>query len=113
MTRYKLKKAARQFFDKKLHEEIKPLEFWNKKTISANLLDEVDKVYIDFGIKRSESTTDLKGWNNNNEDPNAHFHFTVYVNDMQYVDYKNIEIAEVMDEIQKVLNVYFKNQESY
>lgn len=108
MARYKLKKEARQFFEENLHKEIKPLQFWLDERISERLLDEVDKVYINYGIKTSESAAQLCGWSSNNGEPNAHFHFTVIVDDMSLNDYKNIEIAEVMDEIQKVLNKYFK-----
>lgn len=112
MSKYKLKKEARQFFEEKLHKEIKPLKFWNEETISERLLDEVDKVYVDYGIKASESRTDLCGWSSNNGEPNAHFEFTVRVNDMPNDDYKNVKIADVMDEIQKVLNKHFKKWSS-
>ena len=109
MTKFRLKKEARQFFKEKFHYEVKPLDYWESHIISPNLLDEVDRVYVEFGTKYTESETKLKGWSSNNGDPNAYFNFTVYVNNMGAKDYRNVNIPDVMDEIQKVLNRFFKD----
>ncbi len=108
MTKYKLKKKARQFFDEKFHEKIFSLEFWQKETISINLLEEVENVYVDYGIKSSELGTSLKGWDSNNGNPKAQFHFTVNVNEISNKNYDRVKIPELMDEMQKVLNKFFK-----
>ena len=108
MAKYKLKKEARQFFDEKFHEKIYPLDVWKKEVISIKLLDEVDNVYIDFGIKSSESGTSLQGWCSDNGNPKAHFHFTVNVTDISNSNYESVNIPHVMDEMQKMLNKYFK-----
>lgn len=108
MNLYKLKKEARQFFPGDLSYKTMPLERWESLIIPVNLLDEVEKVYIDFG-RKDGIRTDLRGWSSNDGSPNAHFEFTVRVNDIENEEYKEVSIPDVMDEIQKVLNKYFKN----
>ena len=105
--KYKLKKEARQFFDEKHHTNIYPIEVWKKEGIHINLLDEVDRVYIDYGIKFSESGTGLKG--HSGEKKEAHYEFTIRVLDMDYKEYENVKVAPLMDELQKVCDRYFKN----
>lgn len=107
MSHYKLKKEARQFFEEKFHKEVKPLKYWESLIISERLLDEVDKVYIEYG-KKIGDRTELCGWSSNDGYPVARFEFTVYVNDMSDTNYENVKVSDVMDEIQAVLNKYFK-----
>ena len=107
--KYKLKKEARQFFDENLHNEIKTKEFWEKQLISIALLDEVDRVYIDYGRRTSQNSANLCGWSSNNGIvPEAHFDFTVKVSDIDYKDYVKVKPSDLMDEMQKVLNRFFR-----
>ena len=108
MGKYKLKKEARQFFDEKYHTKIYPLSIWEKELISINLLDEVENVYVDYGVKTSPNSSNLSGWSSNDGNPKAHFEFTVNVLDIENRSYESVKVAEVIDEIQKVLNKYFK-----
>ncbi len=108
MNKYRLKKDARQFFDEKFHDKISSLEFWEKEIISINLLDEVENVYVEYGIKSSENGTSLKGWGDGYGNPKAQFHFTVNVKDISCKKYDTVKIPELMDEMQKVLNRFFK-----
>jgi hypothetical protein len=101
---YKLKKEARNFFDENLAKEVKPLKFWKNENIHINLLEEVDNVYVEYGIKRSETVTDLRGWESGDGNPKAHLNFTVYIRNLAEGSYNSIDITEMMDEIQKTLN---------
>lgn len=104
-TKYKLKKDARQFFDEKYHEKIQPLEYWNEITVHKNLLDEVERCYIDYGHEFG-TRTDLSGWTSIGN--KAEFRFTLNVTDINNTDYDKVNVAELMDEMQKVCNKYFK-----
>lgn len=110
--KYKLKVDARKFFPEKLHEEVQDMKLWQKHhCIPIELLDEVDKVYLEFGhsykLKSGSKTSDLCGFDNTKK--KGKFHFTVNVDDFKYENYKSVKISELMDAIQKVLNTYFKN----
>jgi hypothetical protein len=110
MTKYKLKKEARQFFEDKYHQEIKEISFWKDLCIPIQLLDEVDIVYVDYGhesiLTSGTKTSSLKGWSR--EGKRAEFRFSLQVNDIEISDYEKVDIVELMDEIQKVTNSYFK-----
>jgi len=107
----KLKKKARQFFEIQYHKEIKPLKFWQSLNIHLNLLDEVELCYIDYGhtekLSESATCTSLCGWTY--EGNKATFRFTLNVSDIEHSQYDKVKIAEVMDEMQKVANKYFKD----
>lgn len=109
-TKFKLKKQARQFFDKELHSAIMSLDSWKKNEISIHLLDEVESIYVEYGIKSGENSKNMKGWSSNNGNPTAHINFTLHINDINLDEYDDIDISEVMDKIQSVLNTYFKNK---
>lgn len=66
-------------------------------------------VYVDYGVKTSPNGYNLSGWSSNNGNPKAHFEFTVNVLDIEIRSYESVKVAEVIDEIQKVLNKYFKS----
>ena len=104
-TKYRLKKEAREFFEKHYHTDIKSIESWKSCCIPRQLLEKVENVYIDYGIWENPNTLSIKSWDRRN---GGKFEFTVYVNDMTNEEYKNVNMSEVMDEIQKVLNNYFK-----
>jgi hypothetical protein len=108
MIKYKLKKEARQFFHKDYEVTIKPTEFWQKENIHENLLDKVDNVHIDYGIASSDYSKNLSGWNSNDGEPNARYHFTVNIDGIASRNYNQVSVPDMMDEIQKVLNRYFE-----
>jgi hypothetical protein len=108
MAKYKLKIAARQFFDKKFHDKVEPLDYWHDRFINATLLDEVEKVFVELGHQVDDVRTDISGWRSNHNEPKALFYFTVNVMDITSREYDQINRAEVLDEIQAVLNRYFK-----
>lgn len=105
--KYKLKPDARKYFDDHLQREVQAKEWWEKKVIPIQLLEEVPNIYIEYGRKISECSTTLKGWQSDGE--RAKFEFTLVVNDISYPDYNKVSIPYLMDKIQSVVNDYFKN----
>lgn len=103
--KYKLKEAARQFFDKDTARRIDTLDCWQKQTIPIQLLEEVSNVHIEYGHKNG-IRTDLCEWKNEGEV--AEFKFTVVVSEIGNKDYESVSIPYVMDKIQKVLDEVFK-----
>ena len=106
MKKYRLKKEARQFFDGELGKEIQPIKYWNSKTIPIELLDEVERVWVVLGHENGNSTS-LDGWTSQ-RGGEAHFHFTIKAMDIENSDYNAVKIPELMDEIQKACNKFFK-----
>lgn len=103
--KYKLKKEARQFFDDKYSEKIYPLKTWNSEGIHINLLDKVSRVFVDYGQKRNESSTDLKSWHGSNK--TAEIQFTLCVSEIDYSEYDDLDIPELMDNLQKTVDKFF------
>ncbi len=104
MKKFKLKKEARQFFDKDYHKEINSFEFWETLKIPLPLLDEVESVYIDYGHcdkNPNGSTTRLASWQSDGK--SAQYRFTVHVQDINLTEYASVNISELMDEMQKVV----------
>ena len=110
MTRmYQLKKEARQFFEH-LSKFKKPIEFWERNNVHENLLQEVETVYITHGSQLSDAGTHLSSWYSNDGDPIGKMYFTVNINGLPFAEFEKINEAEMMDEMQKVLNLYFNKQ---
>ena len=105
MEKYKLKVDARRFFNDKYYKLNEPLEYWDKLKIPIQLLDEVDLVYVDYGIKTNESSQTLCGY----KLEYSHFNFKLVLDNITYKKYNSVEIHKLMDEIQKVTNKYFKD----
>jgi len=112
--KYRLKKDARQFFEKKqISTDIYTLSKWKDvHGIPEELLEEVPRVHVSYGHERIGSTgvrsSHLGGWRS--DEQMAYFQFTVWVNDVSNTDYSSIKQDEMMDEIQKVLDRYFKHR---
>jgi hypothetical protein len=109
--KYKLKKEARQFFDnQKYHTTIQSLESWESSKIPIQLLDEVERCYVAYGHKeqltKDLTTTSLSSWSQ--ESNAAEFKFSLKVSDITIVQHNKVKIAELMDEMQKVANKFFK-----
>lgn len=105
--KYKLKQEVRKFFTETPQKEIMTLEDWNKNyTVCSEILEEVPRVYVHSGISRDEGKSySIRGWGSSPKE--AHFHFTVRVQDIECKEYEEVKIPELMDEVQKVLNKYF------
>jgi len=107
-TKFKLKKEARQFFNKDLHDDISVLEYWEKKGIHKNLLEEVPLVHITYGhhdyYNNQIKSSSLSGWSKEHSD----FKFTIVLPELSNEDYHLVEIPRLMDEMQTVINSHFK-----
>lgn len=112
IQKYRLKADARKFFDEKFHTHVRNLEEWNKEGFPIQLLDEVPNVYVSYGHEKvldgGLKYSNLKGWNSNTGNPQAHFHFTVWMNDITSQEYGHVQVDKLMDKIQEVLNAHYK-----
>jgi hypothetical protein len=106
--KFRLKPEARQFFDKKYHYSIHNLSSWKKMTIPEQLLSRVENVYIDYGLQTGEKGFTLSGYDSKKKE--AYFEFTVRVLDTSSADYRAIDVAKLMDELQKTTNKFFKQK---
>jgi hypothetical protein len=114
---YKLKKDARHFFQGStlyddVSKDIQPQKWWDDKGIHPLLLDEVSLVYVDYGHESvSESgivSRTIKGWSN--PEKSSKYNFAIVVSDPGGDVYRSVKIEEVMDQIQLVLDKYFKSR---
>lgn len=114
MKNFRLKKEAVQFFHKDLATSICEFDFWKKKGVDINALEEVEEMYIKYGHKTSENSSSLSGW----DEKGTHFHFTIYFPSTKWMEHDkfvNGKITrELMNEIQSEINdfyVRFNNNE--
>ncbi len=109
MQKYRLKKEVREFFKDKFSTDIYSLETWRSYTIPEEILELVPKVHIIYGNEYITSSgtkvSSLKGCSG--PDKEAKFHFTIVFSDITFNEYDEVDVAEVMDEIQQVLNRRF------
>ncbi len=115
-TKFKLKVDARKFFDEKYHEKIMAQQDWEHNCIPLQLLDEVERVYIDYGHDRLNSdkkcaSSNLCGWESKQKDSEgqSHYQFTLKIQDISNKEYQKVNVPILMDELQKVANTYFKH----
>jgi len=106
MKKYKLKPDARKFFDEKYNTVIETIEWWNRKQFPIQLLDEVPAVFVRLGRQTSECSRNITQYSKDG----AVFEFTVHAPDLTIQDYEKMKTHELMDEIQKVLDKYFKDR---
>lgn len=107
MKKYRLKKQARQFFKEDYARKVEEMEIWQSNNIHENLLEEVEPVYVKYGKRFSDNTADLSGWSSNDGSPEAHFHFTVFANNMSHKDYEMFPVSDLMSEMQNLINAFF------
>jgi hypothetical protein len=108
MKKYKLKEDARKFFDYYLCKDVDVLEYWTKKCIPIQLLDEVGMVHVKYGRQTSKNSVALCEFSKDG----AIFEFTICAPDLQVKEYEKMNIPALMDIIQKDIDKYFKNNYS-
>jgi len=106
--KYRLKKEARQFFAESERNNIQDMEYWKRETIHENLLEEVDCVYVEAGIKVG-GRKDISGWKSGDGSPESRFDFTVNILDSSNEEYKKINTLELLDTIQSAVNSFVKD----
>lgn len=100
---YRLQKQARIFFEDEA-KSVKPMEHWEKRGIHPNLLEQVGRVYISYGIDKG-GRTDLQGWSSSQQhDGEAHFDFTIKIANICHEDYKKFDAIQLMDAFEEFLN---------
>ena len=106
---FRIKKEAVQYFDKKYAKAVYRLPTWEDCKVSPNALEEVEKVYLVHGIKKSERGSDLSSWS----DHETQIHFTIKINDSSYKQHDHftneVNVRMLMDKIQYFLNEHFEN----
>lgn len=112
MERFRLKKEARQFFDKEQHVRIETLEVWNSLTISEVLLEPVGRVLIEYGIVKDDSDktklTNLCSWKGTEQE--AEFKFTLRVSDITNKEYTIVDKVVLMDALEETANKFFTHK---
>lgn len=106
--KYKIKPVARKFIKESLRSDVKTLWNWRANDVPEYLLDPVDRIYIEHGIKMpNRNATNLCGYDHANR--TGHFEFTVRFSEMDYEEYntRSKYLPELMDKIQHTINVYF------
>lgn len=105
---FRIKKEAVQFFDKKYATKSYRSATWYDAGIHSNALEEVEKINIVYGIKKSDCGSDLSSWS----DGTTKVHFTI---EIRGEDYKQndktideINIRDLMNRFQDTLNEIYK-----
>jgi hypothetical protein len=117
MTKFRLKKEARQFFDEKYHKIIWPENTWKEQKFMLELLEPVERVYIECGHENRTEDQKIRsvsnsGWSRTGEhDGESRFHFTIKIQDVDYLDHeRKINPTELMDMVQATVNDYIKRK---
>lgn len=109
MDKFRLKREVRQFFHKDEHTNVYDLPTWKSKGIPEEILDVVERIYVDYGHQHELSSgtkaADLSGWSKDGN--KAHFQFTIEVQDIDHSIYEAVSVPKLMGKIQKVINNYF------
>ena len=107
MKKYRLKKEAVQFFEEKTATKILSLFEWELRQVDINALEEVQPVYLTYGVPFSENVTTTSGWN---KDKGSHFHFTINFPSSDYKRHDEFTngrmVRELMDKIQNELDYF-------
>lgn len=107
MKRYRLKKEAVQFFLEKHATKIDEYDVWERLSVDVKALEEVKETYLDFGHKKSETVTDLSGW----DEKGSRFHFTIHFPSVKFREHdefsKGVIIRELMNKIQENVSDFY------
>jgi len=108
MKKYRLKKEAVPFFADKLATSIGDYDFWNNYNVEDKALEEIEDVYIDYGIKKTKYA-DLCGWS----EDGWNFCFTVRFPSMKYHEHdlfcKGKMVRDLMNRLQYEANRFMED----
>lgn len=110
MKKFRLKKEALPFFDEGLASDIRPLYEWQQQyKITELALEEVEPLYVTYGIKSGVNSHNLNGWG---EKQGSHFHFTLHFPSVKFSEHdkfaKGKMTGKLMEKIQHVLNQFYE-----
>ncbi len=94
---YKLKKEARQFFKQTYATFVQDLSGWNLLCVSQELLEEVHQI----SIGQTRETYEMIG-----NEAAGKIAFTLQINDISKDTFDKIKVGELMDDLQKVAQVF-------
>lgn len=109
MKEYRIKKEAVPFILEKFSTKIQSLESWNRLGIDIKALEEVEPMYVSYGIKRSESNTTLCGW----DEKGSHFEFTIHFPSVTFYEHDKFSkgriTRDLMNKIQSQINNFYND----
>ena len=109
MKLYRLKKEAVEYFDKKYATAIHDWDAWHKTGVDDNALEEVREPYLAHGIKTSEISSTLGGWDENG----SRFCFTIYFPSVRFYEHDKFTSGkmtrELMNKIQPVISNFYND----
>jgi hypothetical protein len=111
MKKYRLKKEAVPFFNKKYATAIYDFDIWEKQGVDIVALEEIEDTYVTYGHQslshKLENTSTLSGWDKNG----SRFHFTLNFPSTKIMEHDKFSngkiVRKLMDEIQAKMNSYF------
>lgn len=108
MKQYRLKKEAVPFILEKHATKIYPYDTWQSLGIDLKALEEVEPIYISFGIKTSDNSSSLCGWS---EKDGSHFEFTINFPNVKFEEHDKFSKGRIsrdlMNKIQDNLDSFF------
>jgi len=111
MKKYRLKKEAVPFFNKKYATAIYDFDVWEKQGVDVVALEEVKDVFITYGhqsLAQETTYTSTCGWGS---DKGSKFHFTINFPSMSFKNHDTFSngklVRELMNKIEKEMNSYF------
>ena len=109
MKKFRLKRDAVPFFNKKYTTEVQEFDVWKSWKIDINALEEVESVFMTYGHKTSENVNSMCEWGNKD---GAKFFFTLNLPTMsrgQFEAFKQPKVLrQFMNDCQKTANIYFE-----
>jgi hypothetical protein len=107
MKNYRLKKEAVIFFKETHATRICSLDIWEGLGVDITALEEVGDPYLSYGIKQSENSSTLGGWN----EKGYRFEFTIHFPSVSFYEcdsFSNGKLTrELMNRIQNEINNYY------
>jgi len=108
MRKFRLKKEAVKFFKDKHATAIYSLDTWEDIQVDIEALEEVEDAYVFPGIKMSENSSSLSGW----DEKGSHFHFTIVFPSVKHSEHDKFSKGkisrELLDKIQRDVNDFFE-----
>lgn len=109
MSKFRLKPEATPFFKEDLATKILDFDNWEKLNVDQSALEKVEEVYIEYGIKSSDNSSNLSGW----DEKGSRFHFTLRFPSIKLQEHDKFNngrtTRELMGKIQSLVNRHFED----
>ena len=107
MRNYRLKKEAVEFFQEKHATAIYSLDTWDSLGVDMKALEEIKEPYLKYGIKQSENSSTLGGW----DKEGSRFEFTICFPSVEFREHDKFSkgklTRELMNRIQQQIDYWF------